>query len=168
MSEPPPPGAPARDLRRLTGPSLLLDGSGAAMEATGVAAARGSAGRGAGGLKAGRDPGGDRLAATALLAARPFPGGASLAIGRAAWTGSTAATLVNEWACEAADSGARAADAQPPLDSGGGCHPARIAYERDPALLALGGRRARQSVAFVAGDRKVSVGLGAGAPRLAL
>ena len=158
MSEPP-LRVTWRDSRRLTGPNLLLDGSGAALEAHWVAGGEDRL------VEAWRAKAGVILAAigwpTALLAARPFPGGAILAIG-APLDGLYSATLINEWACEAAEA-ELAGDAPPPLDSAVAAIEREIRYERDPALLALAAAAERQGVAFVAGDGKMSVGLGAGA-----
>ena len=145
MSEPP-LRVTWRDSRRLTGPNLLLDGSGAALEAHWVA------GREDRLVEAWRAKAGVILAAigwpTALLAARPFPGGAILAIG-APLDSLYSATLINEWACEAAEA-ELAGDAPSPLDSAVAAIEREIRYERDPALLALAAAAQRQSVAFVA------------------
>ena len=97
----------------------------------------------------------------APLATRPFPGGAILAIG-APLDALYSATLVNEWACEAADAELAGA-ALPPLGSAAAAIERELRYERDPSLLAMAAAAERRGVAFVAGDGKVSVGLGAGA-----
>lgn len=143
-----------RDSRRLTGPNLLLDGPGAALEAA---------------LQPGRE---DELAASwqaharAMLdavgwqheatAVRRFAGGASFAVS-APLDGLYAATLIAEWACDAAGGSA------PPLADTAAEIREEIAADRDPALLALAAAAAEHGVAFILGDRKVSVGLGAGA-----
>ncbi len=143
-----------RDSRRLTGPNLLLDGPGAGLEVA---------------LPAGRE---DELAAAwqvharAMLAAvgwpdattavRRFPGGASFAIS-APLDGLYAATLIAEWACDAAGgAGAPLADEAVVIRD-------EIEAERDPELIALAAAAERHGVAFILGDRKVSVGLGVGA-----
>jgi UDP-N-acetylmuramyl tripeptide synthase len=143
-----------RDSRRLTGPNLLLDGPGAGLEAA---------------LAPGRE---DELVAAwqtharamlhavgwpdAATAVRRFPDGASFAVA-APLDGLYAATLIAEWACEAA------AGSAPPLADAAAAIRAEIEADRDPALLALAAAAARHGAAFVQGDAKVSVGLGAGA-----
>jgi cyanophycin synthetase len=143
-----------RDSRRLTGPNLLLDGPGAGLEAT---------------LAPGRE---DELVASwrtharamlqavgwpeAVTSVRRFPAGASFAVA-APLDGLYAATLIAEWACDAA-----AGSAPPLADAAAGIR-AEIEADRDPALLALAAAATTHGVAFVQGDRKVSVGLGVGA-----
>jgi cyanophycin synthetase len=147
-----------RDSRRLTGPSLLLDGSGAVLEAV---------------CPVGREDALiDRWRAQvrtmleavgwpgAAVATRRFLGGASLAIA-APMDALYAATLVNEWACEAAVAELVGA-ALSPLESAAAAIRREIADDRDPALVALAEEAARRGVAFIRGDRRVSVGLGAG------
>ena len=154
-----PPEVTWRDSRRLTGPSLLLDEPGAVLEAYGVLGAEDRL------VELWRTQIRAMLAAIgwpdAPCAARTFPGGAILAVG-APLDALYSATLVNEWACEAAGASVAGA-AVPPLDHAAGAIRREVHYERDPALLALAAAAERHGVAFVAGDGKVSVGLGAGA-----
>src|SRR3954454_22876300 len=158
MSEPP-PQVKWRDSRRLTGPNLLLDGPGAALEAHWLLGGEDRL------IESWRAQAGVILAAigwpSAPLAARSFPGGAILAMG-APLDALYSATLVNEWACEAADA-TLAGAALPTLDSAVAAIERELRYERDPALLALAAAAERRGMAFVAGGGKVSVGLGAGA-----
>ena len=155
----PTPAVTWRDSRRLTGPSLLLDVPGAVLEAHWLAGGETRL------IEAWRAQAAVILGAigwpTAPLATRPFPGGAILAIG-APPDALYSATLVNEWACEAADAELAGA-ALPPLDSAAAAIERELRYERDPALLAMAAAAEQRGVAFVAGDGKVSVGLGAGA-----
>lgn len=150
-----------RDSRRLTGPSLLLDRPGAVLEAI---------------CPVGREDeliGHWRRQALVMLqavgwpeaglATRRFLGGASLAIA-APLDGLYTATLVNEWACEAA-----AADLgvcpMPALESAAASIRHEIATDRDPALLALAAAAEARGVSCIVGDRRVSVGLGRGCDR---
>ena len=142
-----------RDSRRLTGPNLLLDGPGAALEVS---------------LEGGRE---DELVAAWLvharamldavgwaderLAVRRFAGGASLAVS-APVDGLYAATLVTEWACDAVLG--TAAD----LDATAAKIREEIEADRDPQLLALMAGAAEHGVTCIEGDRRVSVGLGSG------
>lgn len=142
-----------RDSRRLTGPNLLLDGPGAALEAS---------------LAAGRE---DALVASwrkharamlaavgwdeAPLAVRRFEGGASFAVG-APLDGLYAATLVAEWACDAA------AGIAPELAETAAAIRAEIEADRDPQLMTLAAAAAEHGVACIEGDRRVSIGLGSG------
>ncbi|MGE3292181.1 MAG: Mur ligase family protein [Geminicoccaceae bacterium] len=150
-----------RESRRLTGPNLLLDGPGAVLEAS---------------CPVGREDeliGHWRRQALVMLqavgwpdaeiASRRFLGGASLAVA-APLDGLYAATLVNEWACEAAaaDLGARP---MPALESAAASIRHEIASDRDPALLALAAAARAHDVACIVGDRRVSVGLGRGSDR---
>ena len=96
----------------------------------------------------------------ATIASRRFLGGASLAVG-APMDCLYAATLVNEWACEAA-AAELAGASLPRLESAAVAIRREIADDRDPALVALAEAAARRGVAFIQGDRRVSVGLGAG------
>src|SRR3954470_1777827 len=157
MAEPP-TRVTWRDSRRLTGPNLLLDGPGAALEAQWLSGGEDRL------IESWRAQAGVILAAigwpSAPLAARSFPGGAILAIG-APLDALYSATLVNEWACEAADA-TLAGTVLPSLDSAVAAIEREIRYERDRALLALAAAAEGHGVAFVAGDGKVSVGLGAG------
>ena len=100
MSEPP-PRVTWRDSRRLTGPNLLLDGPGAVLEAHLRRRAARTSWSTRWRAQAGRHAGGGRLARrhrwrrAASLAAPASPSARR-------WTALYAATLVNEWACEAA------------------------------------------------------------------
>lgn len=148
-----------RDSRRLSGPSLLLDGPGAILEAAcpiGQEAAL---------IAAWRSQVRTMLGAVgwpdAPIASRRFTGGASLAIA-APLDGAYAATLVNEWACEAALA-ELAGVGMPALESAAAAIRREIADDREPALMALAEEAGRRGVAFTQGDRCVSVGLGAGA-----
>ncbi|MGH7630873.1 MAG: Mur ligase family protein [Gemmatimonadales bacterium] len=150
--------APARtDSRRLTGPSRLLPRAGAVIE---VALPEADA---------------DRLVAAWRRQARRildaldwheelgelrFPGGASLAF-TAPPDALYSATEVNEWAWDAAVVTA-AGGPEPALAGAVATLGARIARERNPALLALRDAAERHGVAFLSDNRSVSVGLGAG------
>lgn len=144
------------DSRRLTGPNLLLDRPGAVIEvalepdeATAVAAWKEQARR--------------MLDAVGwsgeTLAARTFPGGASLAIS-APIDALYAATEVNEWAWAAAEASFRGEE--PDLAAGREALLKPIAGEANPALLALRDAAAARGVAFLSDSRLVSVGLGIG------
>ena len=154
-----PPRVAWRESRRLTGPNLLLDGPGAVLEAT-CPHDREDELIGHWGHQA-------RLMLEAVgwpeavLSSRRFTGGASLAVA-AQVDGLYAATLVNEWACEAAaaDLGA---GALPPLESAAAAIRREIAADRNPTLVALSQAAAERGVACIIGDRRVSVGLGKGA-----
>lgn len=140
--------------RRLTGPSLLLDAPGAVLEAKladdqAEAAIAGWRGRVAALTAAVGWP-------APATAARRFPGGASLAF-EAPADALYAATLVNEWALEAA-----LGSAAEPLEEAAARIGADAAAERQPAFRALAAEARRRGVAFVAGDGLVSVGLGLG------
>ena len=155
---PAPPQVTWRDSRRLTGPNLLLDGPGAVLEAAcpvGVEAALVDGWRRQ--VRAMLEAVGW---ADARLASRVFVGGASLALA-APLDGLFAATLVNEWACEAA-AAELAGGPLPPFESAAASIRREIERDRDPALLALLAEAARRGVACIHGDRRVSVGLGAG------
>ncbi len=147
-----------RDSRRLTGPSLLLDGPGAVLEAICPV------GREDALIDSWRVQVRTMLGAVgwpeATIASRRFLGGASLAVG-APMDCLYAATLVNEWACEAA-AAELAGASLPRLESAAVAIRREIADDRDPALVALAEAAARRGVAFIQGDRRVSVGLGAG------
>jgi UDP-N-acetylmuramyl tripeptide synthase len=93
-------------------------------------------------------------------AARLFPGGASLAVS-APLDGLYAATLVNEWACEAATAMLRG-DEPPHLATAAEGIRREIEDERNPALVALERAAAAHGVAFLRGDDRVTVGLGPG------
>ena len=160
MAEPP-PRVVWRDSRRLTGPSLLLDGPGAVLE---VACPPSLEDRLIGDWR--------RQALVMLqavgwpdaqLASRGFLGGASLAIASPA-DGAYAATLINEWACEAAAADLGACP-MPPLESAAASIRREIAADRNPRLAALAQAAAAHEVACILGDRRVSVGLGRGSDR---
>jgi len=156
-----PPRVAWRESRRLTGPNLLLDGPGAVLEAS---------------CPVGRE---DELIGhwrrqarlmlqavgwpDAALATRRFLGGASLAVAAPA-DGLYPATLVNEWACEAAAADLGAGP-MPALESAAASIRREIAADGDPALLALAATARAHGVACVVGDRRVSVGLGCGSDR---
>ena len=95
----------------------------------------------------------------ATIASRRFLGGASLAVG-APMVCLYAATLVNEWACEAA-AAELAGAALPPSNPRPSPSVARSPTTATP-LVALAEAAARRGVAFIQGDRRVSVGLGTG------
>ena len=147
-----------RDSRRLTGPSLLLDGPGAVLEAICPI------GREDALIDSWRVQVRTMLGAVgwpeATIASRRFLGGASLAVG-APKDCLYAATLVNEWACEAA-AAELAGASLPRLESAAAAIRREIANDRDPALVALAEEAVRRGAAFIQGDRRVSVGLGAG------
>jgi UDP-N-acetylmuramyl tripeptide synthase len=155
---PAPPQVTWRDSRRLTGPGLLLDGPGAVLEAACPV------GQEAALVEAWRRQIGSMMEAVgwadARLATRSFTGGVSLALS-ATPDGLFAATLVNEWACEAA-AAELAGGPLPPFESAAASISGEIARDRDPALLALLAEATRRGVAFIHGDRRVSAGLGAG------
>jgi UDP-N-acetylmuramyl tripeptide synthase len=142
------------EARRLTGPSLLLDGPGVVLEAS---------------LPQGREEAviaawRERLAAlleavgwkAAAPAVRQFEGGASLAF-PAPMDTLYAATRINEWAFEAASGGGE------PLAEAAAAIAAEIEAERNPRLVALAAEAARRGVTFLPGDDLVSLGLGRGA-----
>ncbi|HEY4575027.1 MAG TPA: Mur ligase family protein [Thermoanaerobaculia bacterium] len=147
-----------RDSRRLTGPNLLLDRPGAILEVelspeeaeTAVAAWASQVRRML-----------DAVGWTgAEIAARPFPGGASLAI-TAPIDGLYTATEINDWAWEAVEA-AMAGREAPDFRAAAARLRDEIAREANPALLALQAGAAAHGVAFLADDRAVSVGLGRG------
>jgi UDP-N-acetylmuramyl tripeptide synthase len=148
-----------RDSRRLTGPSLLLDGPGAVLEAACPI------GREDALVAAWRNQVRTMLGAVgwpdAATAGRRFAGGASLAVA-APLDGTYAATLVNEWACEAALAELSGAGL-PALERAAAAIRREIADDREPVLIAMALAAQRRGVAFIPGDRRVSVGLGAGA-----
>jgi cyanophycin synthetase len=94
------------------------------------------------------------------IAARLFPGGASLAIS-APIDGLYAATDINDWAWDAAGD-VMAGRREPDLAKARDVLRAEIAREANPALLALRDAAAAHGVAFLADDRFASVGLGTG------
>jgi UDP-N-acetylmuramyl tripeptide synthase len=146
------------DVRRLTGASLILDGPGAAGEAE---------------LPAGREGlvvALWRRQMRAILAAvgwggesvrvRPYEGGASLAV-TAPIDGLYAATELIEWAWEATEAILKGGD-PPDLDVAAAELRYQIAEERRPRLVALAEAAARHGVTFLAGEERVSLGLGTG------
>jgi UDP-N-acetylmuramyl tripeptide synthase len=156
-----PPQVTWRDSRRLTGPSLLLDGPGAVLEASCPAGSEQAL------IEAWQVQVRTLLGAVgwpdAALATRRFAGGASLALAAPA-DGLFAATLVNEWACEAA-AAELAGGPLPPLESAAVTIRREIADDRDPTFMALAAEAARRGVACIRGERRVSLGLGAGSLR---
>ncbi|HYX25218.1 MAG TPA: Mur ligase family protein [Thermoanaerobaculia bacterium] len=146
------------DSRRLTGPNLLLDRAGAALEVSlapeeaeaAVAAWRENVRRM---LEAVGWPGEE-------IAVRRFSGGASLAIS-APIDVLYPATEVNEWAWAAAEAVVNGAPA-PDLAEAAAELRALIARETNPALLALRDAAAAHGVSCLWDDRRVSVGLGTG------
>ncbi len=156
-----PPQATWRDSRRLAGPSLLLDGPGAVLEA--ICPVGGEQAL----IEAWHGQARTMLGAVgwpgAAIASRRFAGGASLAIA-APPDGTYAATLVNEWACEAAAAEV-AGGPLPPLELAAATIRQEIADDRDPAYIALAAEAARRGVACIRGERRVSLGLGAGSDR---
>jgi cyanophycin synthetase len=143
------------DSRRLTGPNLLLDRPGAILdvslssEATAAAVAAWAA-------QVRRML--DAVGWTGEeIAARTFPGGASLAISApidALYT----ATEINDWAWEAVEDGLAGREAD--FQAAAARLRAEIAREANPPLLALRDAAAARGVSFLADDRIVSVGLG--------
>ena len=150
--------ATVADSRRLTGPSLLLDGPGAVLDVRvedadrdrAVAAWRAS-------VRRLLDAVGWRKA---TLAVRPFAGGASLAF-TAPVDALYAATDVNEAAWEAATAELEGRAAEP-LPASVARLRAAIAGERNPALVALREAARTHDVTFLAGEELVSVGAGTG------
>lgn len=146
------------DSRRLTGPNLLLDRPGAILEValppeeaeTAIAAWAAQVRRML-----------DAVGWTgAEIAARRFPGGASLAI-TAPIDGLYTATEVNDWAWEAAEAAVAGREA-PDFRAAAARLRDEIARESNPALLALQASAAAHGVAFLSDDRAASVGLGKG------
>lgn len=143
--------------RRLTGPSLLLDRPGAVIEVA-LEEGEAEAAVAAWGAQARR-----MLDAVGWsgeqIAARPYPGGASLAFS-APIDALYAATEVNEWAWAAAEAGF--AGKAPDLSPGREALLQAIAGEANPALLALRAAARARGVAFLSDGRLASVGLGTG------
>lgn len=141
------------DSRRLTGPNLLLDGPGAALEVT-LSPEEAEAV-----VQAWREHARRLLNAVGWegeeVASRSYPGGASLAIS-APIDALYAATEVNEAAWEAAVAGE--IDPQGVIER----LRAEIAREANPALIALRDAAAARGVSFLWDDREASVGLGTG------
>jgi UDP-N-acetylmuramyl tripeptide synthase len=153
-----PPFLSWQDSRRLPGPSLLWDRPSAVLE---TALAPGFEARA---VDLWRRQAQRMQAAVGWAGedtlARRFAGGASLAVS-APIDALYSATLVNEWAADAAEAILEGA-AEPDLEPAAGAIRAEIAAERNPALVALAAEAARRGVAFVHGDDQVSVGLGKG------
>jgi cyanophycin synthetase len=146
------------DSRRLTGPSLLLDRPGAVLEvALSPEEAEGAVAAWAAQVRRMLDAVGWT---GAEIAARRFPGGASLAI-TAPLDGLYAATEINDWAWEAAEAAVAGREA-PDLRRAAARLRDEIAHEANPALLALQAGAAAHGVAFLSDDRVASVGLGKG------
>jgi len=146
------------DSRRLTGPNLLLDRPGAILEValspeeaeTAVAAWAAQVRRML-----------DAVGWTgAEIAARRFPGGASLAI-TAPIDSLYSATEINDWAWEAAEAAVAGREA-PDFQAAAARLRDEIAREANPALLALQASAAAHGVAFLSDDRAASAGLGRG------
>ncbi len=146
------------DSRRLTGPNLLLDRPGAVIDvALAPEEANAAVMAWTGQVRRMLDAvgwGGEEIAA------RLFPGGASLAIS-APIDGLYAATDINDWAWDAAGD-VLAGRREPDLAKARDVLRAEIAREANPALLALRDAAAARGVAFLADDRYASVGLGRG------
>lgn len=146
------------DSRRLTGPNLLLDRPGAILEValspeeaeTAIAAWATQVRRM---LDAVGWTGGE-------IAARRFPGGASMAI-TAPVDGLYTATEINDWAWETAEAAVTGREA-PDFRTAAARLRDEIAREANPALLALQASAAAHGVAFLSDDRAASVGLGKG------
>jgi len=147
------------DSRRLTGPSLLLEGAGAILDAglEGVDAARVAAEW-------------ERALDTMLEAVgwsgaarawRAFPGGASFAF-RAPHDALYAATEVNEWAFAAAREALGVEAGAPPFAAEAARLRAAIAAEANPALIALRGQAGEHGVTLLSDDKRISLGLGTG------
>jgi cyanophycin synthetase len=143
------------DSRRLTGPNLLLDRPGAILDvalspeetAPAVAAWAAQVRRML-----------DVVGWTGEeIAARTFPGGASLAIS-APIDGLYTATEINDWAWDAAEDGLAGREAD--FQAAAARLRSEIAREANPPLLALRDAAAARGVAFLADDRVASVGLG--------
>ena len=146
------------DSRRLTGPNLLLDRPGAVIEvALSAEEAHAVVMAWTGQVRRMLDAVGWE---GEEIAARLFPGGASLAIS-APIDGLYAATDINDWAWDAAGD-VMAGRREPDLAKARDVLRAEIAREANPALLALRDAAAAHGVAFLADDRFASVGLGKG------
>jgi UDP-N-acetylmuramyl tripeptide synthase len=152
-------GARLTDSRRLPGPNRLLDRPGVVADVV------------LPGLHAEAIIGAWRCRVSEVLAAvgwageeirtLRYPGGASLAI-TAPVDALYAATEVNEWAWAAALADVTALPAPPTLAEAAPGLRARIAAERNPALIALLAAARDHAVDCVRDDRIVSVGLGTG------
>ena len=146
------------DSRRLTGPNLLLDRPGAIIEVS-LSPEQAAAAVAAWAAQVRRmlDAVGWR---DEEIAARTFPGGASLAISApidALYT----ATEINDWAWDAVEAELAGRQA-PDFQSAAARLRDEIAREANPRLLALRDAAAAHGVAFLSDDRAASVGLGKG------
>jgi UDP-N-acetylmuramyl tripeptide synthase len=150
------------DSRRLTGPNLLLDRPGAIIEVS-LSPEQAAAAVAAWAAQVRRmlDAVGWR---GEEIAARTFPGGASLAISApidALYT----ATEINDWAWDAVEAelaGRQAPDFRPDFQTAAARLRDEIAREANPPLLALRDAAAAHGVSFLSDDRAASVGLGKG------
>ncbi|HEU5305129.1 MAG TPA: Mur ligase family protein [Gemmatimonadales bacterium] len=146
------------DSRRLTGPSLLLDGPGAVLD---VRLAEEDHERA---VTAWHESARQLLRevgwAEERLVSRPFPGGVSLAL-TAPVDGLYAATELNERAWEAA-AAELAGQPAPPSAADGAVLRDAIAAEKNPALLQLWKSARSRGVTFLSGEELVSVGSGSG------
>jgi UDP-N-acetylmuramyl tripeptide synthase len=151
------------DSRRLTGPNLLLEGPGAVLDARlGGHEPAAFAARWERALDDVLAALGWRGAARAWRAWRASPDGVTLAFA-APLDALYAATEVNEWAfARAREETEPGSTPAPGLEAEATRLAAAIAREADPALLALRDEAAARGVAFLADDKRVSVGLGAG------
>jgi UDP-N-acetylmuramyl tripeptide synthase len=152
------------DSRRLTGPGLLLDRAGAALEVRVDEAQREAT------IAAWREAASRMLAAVGWtserLAVRRYQGGVSLALTAPA-DALYAATDLNEWAWQAAASAVaegRGPDLDgPDFEAAATRLRVAIAEERRPEMLALRDAARDRGVTFLAGEGRLSVGSGAGA-----
>ena len=146
------------DSRRLTGPNLLLDRPGAILEISlSPEEAEAAVATWASQVRRMLDAVGWT---GAEIAARRFPGGASLAI-TAPIDALYSATEVNDWAWEAVEAQFAGREA-PDFREAASRLRAEIAREANPALIALQAGAAAHGVSFLADDRAASVGLGKG------
>jgi cyanophycin synthetase len=146
------------DSRRLTGPNLLLDRPGAVIEVAlapeETQAAVAAWARQARGML-------DAVGWTREeVAARTWPGGASLAV-TAPIDGLYAATDINDWAWDAAEA-LLAGRGAPDLAKGARQLRVEIEREANPPLRALRDAALERGVSFLFDDRNASVGLGKG------
>lgn len=148
------------DSRRLTGPSLLLDGPGAILDARFGEA---DPVRVASAWQAALDRMLEAIGwSGAARAWRAYDGGASFAFAAPIDT-LYAATEVNEWAFAAAAAACDPGAAEPPaFEAETSRLREAIAKERKPALLAIAEAAATRGVPFLWDDKRVSLGLGVG------
>jgi cyanophycin synthetase len=146
------------DSRRLTGANLLLDRPGAVVEVS-LSPEEAAAAVAAWAARVRRML--DAVGWTGEeIAARTFPGGASLAISApidALYT----ATEINDWAWEAVEAELAGREA-PDFQAAAARLRGEIAREANPPLLALRDAAAARGVSFLSDDRAASVGLGQG------